>query len=397
MNTILTVSAVNTYISFKLKSDPKLKGIAISGEITDLTINHTSGHMYFSLTDGNSTVKAVMFSTMAQRLRFVPQNGLSVVAFGNVEVYERNGVYQLLVSQLLPNGKGAEYLSLLELKAELEKQGIFNKPKKSIPKYPNKIAVVSSQSGAAIHDINNVINRRYPFAKLELFSATVQGQSAPESIANAITLADESGVDVIILSRGGGSDADLSCFNSKPAVMAVYACKTPVISAVGHEIDYSLCDIVADLRAPTPSAAAELATPDIIEIEDKITSLKQDISRAIISRINTQEIKVKSLCAILESNSPIKIIQKNESQANLLQTLLNNSYSNYLARREQLINSLNAIIESCNYMNVLKRGYATVSIDGKTVMNLSSLNIGDNVSIKFSDGTAIAEIKSIGE
>ena len=285
----------------------------------------------------------------------------------------------------------------MELKAELEKQGVFNKPKKSIPKYPNKIAVVSSQSGAAIHDINNVINRRYPFAKLELFSATVQGQSAPESIANAITLADTSGADVIILSRGSGSDADLSCFNSKSAVMAVYACKTPVISAVGHEIDYSLCDIVADLRAPTPSAAAELATPDIIEIEDKITSLKQDISRAIISRINAQEIKVKSLCAILEANSPIKIVQKNESQTNLLQALLNNSYSNYLARREQLINSLNAIIESCNYMNVLKRGYATVSIDGKTVMNLSNLNIGDNVSIKFSDGTAVAEIKSIGE
>lgn len=397
MSTILTVSAVNTYISFKLKNDPKLKGIAVSGEIADFSLNHNSGHMYFTLTDGNSTVKAVMFASMAQRLKFVPQNGSSVVAFGNVDVYEKSGIYQLLVSQLVPSGKGAEYLSLLELKSELEANGVFKKPKKSIPKYPKKIAIVSSQSGAAVQDIKTVIARRYPFVKLELFSATVQGQFAPNSIADAIAQADASCADTIILSRGGGSDADLSGFNSKAAVIAVYACKTPIISAVGHEIDYSLCDIVADLRAPTPSAAAELATPNILEIEDKILSHKHNIYRAIASCFNNEELKIKSLNSVLEAYSPVKSIQKFESQIKMLGNLLISSYKNYLTHKEQLMISLSSIIESYNTQNTLNRGYAIVSIDGKLVLRSSSLRLGDNVTIKFSDGIASAEIKNIGE
>ncbi len=397
MSTILTVSAVNTYVSFKLKNDPKLKGIAISGEITDLNINRNSGHMYFSLTDGTATIKAVMFASNTQRLKFSPQNGLSVVAFGSIDVYEKSGVYQLLATQLLPSGKGIEYLSLIELKSKLEAEGIFQKPKKPIAKYPNKIAVVSSQSGAAVHDIYSVIQRRYPIVEICLFAATVQGENAPKSIANALILADSSGADTIILSRGGGSDSDLACFNSETVIMAVYNCKTPIISAVGHEIDYSLCDIVADMRAPTPSAAAEIATPNLDEIVNKINAYNSLAKEALLSKLTSYELNLKALSARIEANSPKNSVLKAETQLILLSKMLHSSFNGYINAKEQRLKWLLSLLETCNYNSVLNRGYAIVSKNNGVVTSANSLSVGDCVEIKFKDTNASAVIKSIGE
>lgn len=390
MNSILTVSAVNTYLSFKLKNDPKIKGIAVSGEISDISFNRMSGHIYFTLTDQKASLKAVMFSSNASKLRFIPEIGLGVIAFGSIDIYERGGIYQLICSQLIPSGLGADYLAFIQLKEQLEKEGIFSKPKKSIPQYPEKIAVVASSDGAAIEDIRSVAARRYPLAKIILFPAAVQGIRAPESIAEALKNADESGSDVIILARGGGSSEDLSCFNAKASVMAVYNCKTPVVSAVGHEIDVSLCDLAADLRAATPSAAAELCTPDIDKLADEILKIKSDISAKAANAVSIYSRAVASAKAFISAFSPENKIKNLEAEIQSYKL----SISNMLAGRIKMIetevigcrNTISASDPNC----LLKKGYALIYKDGELIT--SSKNLSGQIEIVMNDGKKAAFI-----
>ncbi|MCD7846827.1 MAG: exodeoxyribonuclease VII large subunit [Oscillospiraceae bacterium] len=390
MNSILSVSALNTYISFKLKGDPKLKGIAVKGEISDISINRNSGHIYFTLTDGSSNIRAIMFAQNASRLSFYPEAGQAVIAFGGVDVYERNGVYQLNCTQLVPDGKGAESIALAQLKEQLSKEGVFNKPKKPLPKYPKQIAVVTSPSGAAIHDVRSTIARRYPLAEVKLFPATVQGLEAPNSISNALSLADKSDSDIIILTRGGGSDDDLSCFNTRAVVMAVYACKTPVVSAVGHEVDLTLSDLVADVRAATPTAAAELCTPDIMAISSEISRLKQEIARLTDRKLYALSSTVSSLKSVIEALSPENKLIRAEYQLSSMQESMSASISHRLKLYEAQISGYKNTLSAADPMNILGKGYALIYKDSHLVTESSKLS--GRIQIVMKDGQAEAEV-----
>ena len=397
MNSILSVSAINTYISFKLKNDSKLKGIAVSGEISDLSISHVSGHLYFTLTDGKSSLMAVMFAGSASRLKFRPESGLGVVAFGNIEVYEKNGVYQLICTQLIPSGQGAEYVRLMQLRQELSDLGVFSSPKKAVPKYPKKIAVVTSPVGAAIRDVISVSKRRYPLVEIDLFPALVQGTEAPASISAALKKADLSGADVIILTRGGGSSEDLSCFNTKEVVMAVYSCTTPVVSAVGHEIDYSFCDLAADLRAPTPSGAAELCTPDINEMITEINYMRKSLKSIVMKKTAFAISEVRSAATLISAYSPKMHVDSLVSQTNFYRASLESTMKKRLDQLTASVSGYKMMLSSIDPMKVLSRGYAIVSKGGSVVTSVSELRSGDVVQITLKDGSATAEIADQSE
>ena len=259
MNQILTVSQINGYLKGLLDEDVQLKSIYIRGEISNFTNHLRTGHFYFTLKDARTSIKAVMFKWNASRLRFMPQNGMSVIIFGSVQLFERDGICQIICADMQPDGLGALYMAFEQLKERLGREGLFDPGhKKPLPQYPEKIAVVTAKTGAAIQDIIHILSRRWPLGELILCPALVQGEGAPASIVSALQLAETVSPDVIIVGRGGGSLEDLWAFNDERVARAVYACRVPVISAVGHETDYTICDLVADLRAPTPSAAAEL-------------------------------------------------------------------------------------------------------------------------------------------
>ncbi|MBR6789350.1 MAG: exodeoxyribonuclease VII large subunit, partial [Oscillospiraceae bacterium] len=271
MNDILTVSQINQYLKQTLDEDVQLKSIFIRGEISNFTHHLKSGHFYFTLKDAKSAIKAVMFKWNASQLRFKPSNGMSVIIFGSVQFYERDGVCQIYCTDMQPDGIGALYTAYEQLKAKLEGEGLFDPShKKQLPAFPKRIGVITAKTGAALQDVINILSRRYPLGELVLIPALVQGEQAPASICTALKQAENAELDLLIVGRGGGSIEDLWAFNDERVARTVYACPIPVISAVGHETDYTICDFVADLRAPTPSAAAELAVPDCSVLWDEI-------------------------------------------------------------------------------------------------------------------------------
>lgn len=394
MNSILTVSEISTYISFKLKNDPKLKGIAISGEISDVSVS-TAGHFYFSLSDGKCMIKSVMFASAASRLKFFPETGQKVIAFGGIDVYEKSGVYQLNCTQLVPSGIGADRIRLMQLKEELDKLGIFSAQKKPITKYPNKLAVVTSPNGAAIEDVRAVAKRRYPCVYIELFEAVVQGVYAPSSIADALYKADRCGADTIILTRGGGSNDDLSCFNTKEAVMAVYNCSTPVVSAVGHEIDVTLCDLAADLRAPTPSGAAELCTPDINQIGQEISGYIKNMKMSVQKKIFSAEAGIDSCRQLINAYSPSRKVSKLESTVYEYKENIKGMASKRIIRLEDDIRKYAQILSGFNPMKTISRGYSLVYKQNTLVKSSLDVCPGDDIKIITRDSTITADVKSI--
>lgn len=395
MSSILTVSQINTYISLKIKNDPKLKGVAIKGEISNLSVNQKSGHIYFTLKDDASSIKAVMFYSNVARLKFMPMPGQGVVAFGNIDVYERDGVYQIIVNELLPIGEGAQLLALNQLKQELEQMGIFSAPKKEICKFPNKIAVVTSANGAALQDIINIITRRYPFVELSVFSTLVQGAYAPKSISDALNAADQSDADTIILARGGGSSEDLAAFNTKEVALAVYNCKTPIICAVGHETDWSLADLAADLRAPTPSGAAELAVPDILDINREISLLKDQLSSNVASRIRFNERVLSNYVSMLGILSPKNKISSKLNEIITLRKSIEQHTRSKVFVSNLALDSAKDMLESLSPMNIINRGYAAVLVDGKMISSVDNLNIDDNADVMIKGGRFRAKVTEI--
>ena len=302
---LITVTQVNRYIASKLKSDRVLQGIMVKGEISNFVRHYKSGHCYFSLKDGESTLKAVMFASAAVRLKFQPEDGMAVVAAGSISAYERDGVYQLYVNDIIPEGAGKESVALEQLKKKLASEGIFaQEHKRSLPYMPKKIGVVTSLSGAAVQDIINVLTRRYPLCEIYAVDCLVQGETAPLSICQGILKAESADCDVVIVGRGGGSSEDLSAFNTEAVARAVYGCKVPVISAVGHEVDFSLADLAADMRAPTPSAAAELAAPDILQLAETVSAMERRCEKAAISAYERKFSQFNSVSARLTAQSP---------------------------------------------------------------------------------------------
>ena len=308
---ILSVTQINRYISFKFKDDKKLSGVMIKGEISNFTA-HRSGHFYFTLKDKESSIKAVMFKSHAVNVKFMPENGMNVIAMGNISVFERDGIYQVYVTDIVPDGIGSVYVASEQLKAKLQKEGIFDQSaKRPIPQMPVKIGVVTSKTGAALQDIINILSRRYPIGELVLVPALVQGEGAADSISKALIQAGKFDCDVIILARGGGSLEDLTPFNTEKVAYAVYNSSVPVISAVGHETDVTIADLAADLRAPTPSAAAEVVSVSKEQLNGNLNYYNEKLKNLIRIKLNNAEASLERLTERLIRFSPQFKIENN--------------------------------------------------------------------------------------
>ena len=395
MSSILTVSQLNRYLASKIKSDVKLTGIAVKGELSNYTVNSRSGHAYFSLKDEGAVISGVMFSTNVKRLKFTPENGMAVLAVGNINLFERDGVLQITALEISPIGVGAVRTGLDQLKKKLADKGVFDTgAKKKIPVLPKKIAVVTSLTADALQDIKNVLGRRCPIVKVEVFPAQVQGETAPDTIANALKRADRSGADTIILARGGGSDEDLMAFNTEKAALAVFECETPIITAVGHETDTTLVDYAADLRAPTPSAAAELAVPMMSQLVGTVELMEQKLSEAMLDRISRLDGRLSELDTALRLSSPTVRITNEEKKLESLSLRLDNSIKKRLESESMLVDKYAAQLSALSPFNILDRGYSITMKDGVPV-NASGLSAGDEINVRFTDGTASAEIKQV--
>lgn len=393
MSSILTVSQLNKYIQFKIQSDLKLKGIAVKGEISNFTLHYKSGHAYFTLKDSGGAVKTVMFSRNVQRLKFVPENGMSVLVVGNVDVYERDGVYQIIASDIQPVGVGALHTGIEQLKEKLSKLGVFdNTAKKKIPLIPKKIAVVTSLTGAALQDILNILSRRYPVCTVEIYPAQVQGETAPDSVSDALIKADRSNADTIILARGGGSLEDLMPFNSEKVAMTVYQCITPVISAVGHETDTTLADYAADLRAPTPSAAAELASPQLSEIFGSVDLMINRLNEAFARYINKYEALLQRVQQKLVHCSPEKRLENNLNSLSGVREKLDVLVNHKIVQSENKLDKYYVQLSALSPLNVLDRGYSITTRNNKVVYLGGNLKKNDLIEIRFKDTVKSAQI-----
>lgn len=391
---VVTVTQINRYLSSVVRSDRNLQGIMIKGEISDFKHQYSSGHMYFTLKDSESTLRAVMFAQAASRLKFIPEDGMSVVAVGNITIYERGGVYQINVTDIIPEGKGKENTALEQLRKRLAREGIFDTAhKRPLPEYPKKIGVVTSLSGAAVRDVINVLSRRWHLCEIYAVNALVQGDDAPDSVCRGILSAEAAGCDVIIVGRGGGSSEDLSAFNSEKTVYAVYNCKVPVISAVGHETDITLTDLAADMRAPTPSAAAELAAKSAEGIYDTIDLLKKRAEKAVLGILSRNGEEISVLNIRLTAQSPSNRLRLMEERFGNLEKRCGLAFSAYCGRQDSLINEKISCLENLSPLKVLSRGYSLVYKGGKLIGSSDSLETGDIVSIRLGKGGVSAEIK----
>ncbi len=391
---VLSVSALNRYIKSTFDSNEILKSIYIKGEISNFRLHTQSGHCYFSLKDEKSSIKAIAFRNVASRLRFNPENDMSVIARGRVTVYEATGEYSLYVDDMQPDGAGALAIAFEQLKKKLEAKGIFaQEHKKPIPKFPERVGVVTSESGAAFQDIINVISRRYPLTEIIISPTLVQGAGAAEQIATSIKLFnDKKAADVLIVGRGGGSAEDLWCFNEEIVAMAVYESEIPIISAVGHETDFSICDFASDLRAPTPSAAAELAVPDIRDIYNTVNSLNIRGNIAIDQHITNLENKLSILSQKLETQNPTNYINNLSYRCDTAFTKLENFYEKFLTEKQNTLSLLAARLDASSPIKILSKGYALVTKKGETVKSVSSLAAKDKIDVRLNDGTVECEV-----
>ena len=395
---VITVTQLNTYIKSILDENPVLNTIYIKGEISNFKHYYKSGHMYLTLKDSNCQLKAVMFSSYASRLKFRPEDGMSVICRGRISAYEKDGVYQLYIEDMQPDGIGSLSIAFEQLKEKLEKEGLFDiSHKKSIPKFPQKIGVATSNMGAAIEDIKNIIKRRYPIAELVIAPTIVQGDTAPEDIVKSIKLLDSiDDIDVIIVGRGGGSLEDLWAFNTEIVARAVFECKKPIISAVGHETDFTICDFAADLRAETPSAAAEKAVPDINELMKFTESAENKMLYCITKRLEYEAQRLDYI-----SNESILADYKMyfENKNDILSALKDEMLSAFEYKLEKYRYNLGIIsgrLDALSPLAVLSRGYAAVkSCNGDIIKSKDSLKADDKITLKFIDGSAVCTVDEV--
>ncbi len=396
--TVYSVSQLNSYVKGVLDKDENLTHIFVTGEISNFKA-HYSGHLYMTVKDETASIKAVMFAGNASKLRFRPEDGMKILVFGTVSLFPRDGSYQLYINDMQPDGVGALNIAFEQLKKKLEGEGLFRTEfKKPIPKFPQKVGVVTSATGAAVQDIFNVLKRRFPVAQIVLRPCQVQGDGAAEDIADAIDEFNRLNVaDVLIVGRGGGSIEDLWAFNEEIVARAVFNSKIPIISAVGHETDYTICDFVADLRAPTPSAAAECAVPDVFELKANLISVKQHIYALAKNRIDIERGKLNSIEKSVALRDPLTNINDRRRElvyiTEKLTVLTNSVFDNNKSKISALAGKLDAL----SPLGVISRGYALVEKDGKPVTKIGNLKTADKVCVKLSDGTFSANVVEIGE
>ena len=390
----ISVTQLNEYVKMLVDSDELLQSVVVCGEISNFKNHYATGHLYFSLKDDKSLVKCVMFAGSASRLRFEPQNGMLVTVWGRVSVFPRDGAYQLYAGFMSPVGTGDQLASFEMLKAKLLNEGLFDTAaKKPIPKFPAKIGVVTSADGAAFRDILNILNRRWPAVDVELFPALVQGAGAAASVIKGIGYFNQKReVDVIIIGRGGGSGEDLSAFNDESLARAIYASEIPIISAVGHETDVSISDFVADLRAPTPSAAAELAVPDINEYSDRMTVALSRATSAVKKQLDYYELKLTNLSRSPVLSNPVRYAEERENDLLFFEKRMESAFKINIKAAETDFTRLVSQLESLNPLSVLARGYSVVSKDNAIVASSSQLMSGDKIEMIFADGKVNATV-----
>lgn len=393
--TTLTVSQLNKYIKSLFDEESKLQNIYVSGEISNFKFYSYSGHMYFTLKDNSSQLKCVMFANDNARLRFMPENGMNVVCSGHIGVYEKDGAYQLYVQDIQPKGIGELTVAYEQLRDNLQKRGWFaNERKKPIPKYPKRIGVATSNMGAAIEDIKNIISRRFPICDIIIVPTVVQGESAKYDIASSIQYLDNMNLDTIIVGRGGGSIEDLWAFNTIEVAQAVFNCNTPIISAVGHETDNTICDFVADLRAPTPSAAAELAVPDIASELSNLSDTKSLLKKCIEHNISNEQQKLDKIASssLRDINS---FLSPYEAKISLLSGKLSDSMKKVVERKDMQFSKAVAMLNALSPLAILGRGYSLTTLNEKPICNAECVNINDTIQTKLSNGIIISKVTEV--
>ena len=392
---ILSVTQINEYIRALISQDEVLSMIMVRGEISNLTL-HRSGHIYFTLKDETSVLKSVMFRSSAQRVKFVLKEGMNVIVYGRISLYTPSGQYQLYAEDIQPDGIGALYVAYEQIKEKLAKEGLFDASrKKPIPKIPTTVGIVTSPTGAAIHDMINVMGRRFPLAKLLLYPALVQGENAYKTLIGGIEYFNQTkSVDVIIIGRGGGSMEDLWAFNNVELAYAIAKSSIPIISAVGHESDFTICDFVADLRAPTPSAAAELAVPDALTVRNEINQVIADVEKKLIMQIYQCRKQIELLSSSRVLSSKEALLDEYKMKVNLLSDKLDSNIASIIKDKGYTFSVLCAKLQAISPLNTLARGYSMVQdSQGKVVSSVDNIKKDDIINISLADGNAKAIVQ----
>ncbi len=393
-----SVTQLNDYVKALIDSSEVLSNIAVVGEISNFTNHYKSGHMYFSLKDSESLIKAVMFRTYASRVNFEVKENMKVLAIGRVSVFPRDGVYQLYVEHMEPFGIGDLYKAYEQLKNKLSALGLFDSQhKKPIPKYPKKIGIITAPDGAAVADMKNIISRRYPLCEICIYPSLVQGPDAPADLINGLLHFDsDDKCDTIIIGRGGGSIEDLWAFNDENLARCIFGCKTPVISAVGHETDFTICDFVADLRAPTPSAAAELAVPDIKDLKNTLLQSKSLLESSISLIISKKRTALESKKALKILAGPKFYLESKMQVLSKYEIDIQNTIEKLFKDKSSTFSSLVSKLTALNPMAVLSRGYGAVfDSDGKVISSTKSVDKGQKINLELSDGKLEATVDKV--
>ena len=415
-NKYLTVEALTKYLKFKFDSDVNLKTVYLKGEISNFKA-HTTGHFYFSLKDEYSKINAIMFSSNNKKLLFTPTEGMKVLVRGRISIYEATGNYQIYIDEMLEDGLGNLHIAFEQLKEKLSKEGLFEQVhKKPIPKIPNRVGVVTAATGAAVKDIISTIKRRFPICEILLFPSLVQGDNAAPDIVKKIEQANDHDLDVLIVGRGGGSIEDLWPFNEEIVARAIFNSRIPIISAVGHEIDYTISDFVSDLRAPTPTAAAELAVPNIVDLTHNLNQIAIRLNESIYNQINFKKLYLDSVKNSFVIKNPMIMYENKQQKLDNIIEKINQLLSYKLERNKVLLNNLknnnillnpinlykpqkleltNIIskLELLNPLSILKRGYTLTYIDNKIVKSVDDINIDTKLKIKFYDGIITTKVE----
>ena len=391
---VFSVSQINKYIKGLMDGDGILRDVTVSGEISNFK-RHSSGHYYFSVKDQGSALSAAMFKWQNRTLTFLPENGMRVLVHGRISVYEPSGQYQIIADSIQPDGVGALYEQYERIKAALERKGYLDPSrKKPIPQFPRKIAVITSPTGAAVRDILNILGRRYPLAEIDLYPSEVQGENAPAMLAAALYAANRNAdCDVVIIGRGGGSMEDLWAFNSVEVIKAIIDSQIPVISAVGHETDFTLSDFVADLRAPTPSAAAELAVPDSAGVLNYLNNYRAKSAAAMERLIAAGEAGIAAVMNLQCMKNPLNFIEIKSRQLDDVVSRMENSVNERLNSKDSDLREIASRLAALNPLAVLARGYSVASSNGKLLSSVRSISGGDLITIQFADGSTDCRVE----
>ena len=395
-NGAISVGELNGYIKNVFDKDARLNSVSVFGEISNFT-HHKSGHLYFTLKDAEGQIRAVMFQSRAQTLKFRPESGLKVTVQGSVSVFQRDGTYQIYVNSMTPDGVGSLYLAYEEMKKRLFNEGLFDSAhKRQIPKYPSRIGVITSPTGAAVRDIINVIGRRFPAATIYLYPVRVQGEGASSELVSAVDYFDRSRLcEVVIIGRGGGSIEDLWEFNSELLARRIFSAEVPIISAVGHETDFTICDFVSDLRAPTPSAAAELCVPDLRELYQRLDVCLERVGAACARTISGARAQLSVLASTAKSSGIYSLLLRRRENLSFLTDKLSSLMTSSLeAKRSKYIATVDKL-SVLNPLSVLSRGYSVTEIDGKVVSSVSDISAGAKVRVRLADGSFDADVINV--